>query len=324
MEKIYLVITIDCECDKSLNWKSSNPLSFTSIIDGIPNILQPLFDKYKAIPTYLLSNEVLEDSKSVEILGKLKGNYEYGTQLHADYIEPNKRYDKYAGTLTIDFQKDYPPEIEKAKINNLTILFEKVLGYKPRSFRAGRFGMSDYTLSILNDLGYWVDSSISPYLVWENGVSTISYINSDVTPYRPTYMLNGSIVASKIIEVPVTISITNFGYAFIKQILPFFPINIKNMAHKIVGKLLCKWLRPSLSSTEEMIIISENIINKSKENIIVLNMMFHSMEIMPGKSPYAKDEKDQMRILNRIENYLRYCHYRGIQFSTLSNISSII
>ena len=58
-------ITVDTECDKSVNWTNSNPLSFNSIYQGIPERLQPLFETYSIKPTYFLSPEVIEDKKSV-------------------------------------------------------------------------------------------------------------------------------------------------------------------------------------------------------------------------------------------------------------------
>ncbi len=41
--KQYLVVTIDTECDKSPTWHNSNPLTFKSIIEGVPELLTPLF-----------------------------------------------------------------------------------------------------------------------------------------------------------------------------------------------------------------------------------------------------------------------------------------
>jgi hypothetical protein len=68
----YLCLTIDCECDKGPGWRCQYPLSFQGIKTGIRDILQPMFRRYNAKPTYLLSSEILRDEESVEVLGRLQ------------------------------------------------------------------------------------------------------------------------------------------------------------------------------------------------------------------------------------------------------------
>ena len=60
-------VTIDTECDKSPDWTNSNPLSFKSILDGVPNKLQPLFQAYGIKPTSFLSPEVIQDHNAPKI-----------------------------------------------------------------------------------------------------------------------------------------------------------------------------------------------------------------------------------------------------------------
>ena len=53
---------------------------------------------------------------------------------------------------------------------------------------------------------------------------------------------------------------------------------------------------------------------------ITLNMMFHSMEIMPGASPYAAKEEECRRILDNIEQALAHAKDKGFRFSTLGEM----
>ena len=69
-------VTIDTECDKSPDWSNSNPLTFNSVNEAIPQILQPLFESYSLKPTYFLSPEVIEDASCVKILSSIKNNCE--------------------------------------------------------------------------------------------------------------------------------------------------------------------------------------------------------------------------------------------------------
>jgi hypothetical protein len=93
----YLVITIDVEPDCSSTWKYSNPLTFNGVKEGIAKRLQPLFNKYKACPTYLINNVVMEDEQSVRVFLDLQGNFELGTHLHSEFIQPEKIFVDYAG-----------------------------------------------------------------------------------------------------------------------------------------------------------------------------------------------------------------------------------
>jgi len=122
-EKVIVTISIDTECDHDVNWARSNPLTFHSINRGMPELLQPVFSDVGAIPTYLVTVELLEDDECVHTLNTLGGEYELGTHLHAGFIEPQKRHQSYAGVACTDFQCHYPEDIEYEKLKNLTDLF---------------------------------------------------------------------------------------------------------------------------------------------------------------------------------------------------------
>ena len=93
----YLTITIDVEPDCSPDWRYSNPLTFNGIREGIGNRLQPLFNQYGIVPTYLINNVALEDPQSIEVFKNLPGKFELGTHLHPEFIEPAKQYSDYSG-----------------------------------------------------------------------------------------------------------------------------------------------------------------------------------------------------------------------------------
>ena len=78
-------------------------------------------------------------------------------------------------------------ENEKEKLFNITELFIKTFGYEPKSFRAGRFGISKDTLKILENLNYKVDSSITPDMQWRNNNKSKNTVNFFGAPYQPYY-----------------------------------------------------------------------------------------------------------------------------------------
>lgn len=306
--KIFFTITIDTEIDRSLDWKVSEKETFFSVLEGIPKKLTPLFDKFAAKPTYFLSNEVMENNDCVNALKNIE-NCELGAHLHGDLIEPQRKIYGLSKAWTGAMQNSYTGEIEFQKLKNLTDLFFEKFGYKPKSFRAGRFAAGSNTIISLEKLGYLVDSSVTPGIDWNYPEGRANFIDAENQPYFPSKKNILKTGDSKILEVPVSIVGSEFRT----------PIKLFN---KIVSKIFpIYWLRPSFQNSEEMIYVIKKIKNQNfeKKNI-VLNMMFHSMEIIPSASPYTKTEKDCEDFLKKIEKVLEYCKINKFDFVTLSEL----
>ena len=205
---VYLVVTIDVEPDCTPSWQYSDPLTFKGVRVGIQNRLQPLFIKHNVVPTYLINNVVLEDDKSVEVLRGLDGKYEHGSHLHPEFIGPQKSFESYAGKRGLANSSEYPPQIEFEKIQNITSLFSSRFNYQPTSFRAGRFSAGSNTITSLQKLGYRVDTSVTPHVVWNDKTRSnpVDYSNAKEQPYfvKPGTILESDVHGS-ILQVPVTI-----------------------------------------------------------------------------------------------------------------------
>ena len=159
------VLTIDVEIDAGRKWKTSDPATYIGVTEGIPR-LQALCYRYGVKPTYLISPAVMVDGASVELLGSLDRQCsELGSHLHGEYIPPMARYEgpDFSGCDPGEMQCDYAPSIEYGKLLNLTNMFERLFGYRPRSFRAGRFGARAWTIACLEALGYTHDTSVTPF-----------------------------------------------------------------------------------------------------------------------------------------------------------------
>lgn len=299
-EKVLLTITIDTECDHDKAWAKSDPLTFDSICEGIPNRLQPIFNDIGAIPTYLLTVEVLEDANSVRALSALSGTHELGTHLHAGFIAPEKKYTNYAGVDGREYQREYPAEVELAKLRNLTDLFELQFGYRPTSFRAGRFGAGSHTIAALSELGYKVDTSVVPHKRFgEDRACNIDYRKAPEQPYFPAKHSLVQLGNSPVLELPVTM--------------------YKRPLHS------AKWFRPWRSTVDQMKSIVHYYLKRyASKNFITLNMMFHSMEVIPGASPYPQTDEEVNRFIDDLCNILQWCKKQGIDFSSASQIASLV
>ncbi|HVZ73811.1 MAG TPA: hypothetical protein VHJ20_15635 [Polyangia bacterium] len=305
----FLCVTIDCERDKGAGWRVQRPAAYAGVHDGIVKKLHPLFASFGVTPTYLLSPEVIRDDASLDAITKLPGAFELGTHLHAEYVAPDADDDAESST----FQAALPADVERAKLEALTRLFRERVGRAPRSFRAGRFGIGATTLAILADLGYAVDSSVTPFLDWSaTGPGAPDFRDAPVSPYRPDPTQPARVGDSPVWEVPVTIRRGPW------QLLPG------------VGRSLPhRWLRPTWGSARGLVALARRVLAEGRETRrpprpTVLNVMFHNVEVTPGASPYAADEADASAILGRLAALLAFARDAGVRSVGLADVPGLV
>ena len=315
--KKYLVITIDVEPDCSPSWHYADPLAFTGVSKGIGQKLQPLFNEYDLTPTYLINNVVLEDHDSIKTFRQLPGKFELGSHLHPEFIAPDKKYQDYAGKKGVANSCFYPPEIEFEKIKNITLLFEKNFGYKPTVFRAGRYSAGVNTMISLRKLGYLADTSITPHVCW-NDPSRQKPVDFTNAPEQPYFMDRENIIKEDIngelLQVPISIALKKRN--MFKEILAA----AGGFRHPI-RKYKPVWLRPYYSTAAQMIDLAQQYFFSYKQReVVVLNMMFHNVEVLPGLSPYTFSEKDCQEYINQLRIFFAFCNQEGIQSIALSDL----
>lgn len=300
--RAYLCVTIDCECDKGPGWRTQKPLAFRGVADGIGQRLQPLFARHRAKPTYLLSPEVMRDEASVALLRGLDADL--GAHLHGELAEPGA----FVPDVTVAMQRDYPRDVEAAKLASLTELFRAAFGRAPACFRAGRFGLGESSLELLASLGYRVDSSVTPFMDWSDKAPGLSYVGAPTQPYHPDPRAPAKRGASPLLEVPVTIR--------------------PGLANRvpIVGKRIDpRWLRPTRGTARALVDLAKDEIAASAgERTVILNCMFHNVEVVPGLSPYADDERDARAILDRLDALLAFANREGVAVIGLSDVPAVL
>jgi hypothetical protein len=300
---VYLCISIDCECDKGPGWRTRKPLAFSGITQGIGARLQPLFRRFGVKPTYLLSPETMRDTASLETLAAVAKEAELGTHLHGEFAEPVA----FEPDSTSIFQCHYSREMEQQKLRSLTDLFHSAFGHRPRSFRAGRFGIGPNSLGLLQELGYAVDSSVTPHKDWtQAGAPEASFLQAPTQPYWPVLDdPQRATPTGTLLEVPVTIR---------PSTIPF-----------IAGWIEPRWLRPTRGSTARLIKLAQDEIADAapRGRPVVLNCMFHNVEIMPHTSPYAKNEAEADAILGRLEGLLAWADREGIRSLALGDVPEL-
>jgi hypothetical protein len=306
--RVFACISIDCECDKGVGWRSQAPLGFDGITDGIARRLAPLFAHHGAKPTYLVSPEVLRDDAAVEVLRAQRHAAELGTHLHGEYADPGA----FEPEVTRMFQRDYPEDIERAKLTWLTRRFRSVFDHAPRSFRAGRFGVGVNTISVLESLDYEVESSVTPSQDWSSaGAPGLDFREAPSQPYRPSPTAPGVPGDSRLWEIPVTIRPGPWSR------LP------------VIGRYTRgRWLRPTWGTAARLIDVARaeirDALRRQPHCPVVLNAMFHNVEVIPGASPYARNETEAHAILARLTALLDFAAREGIRVVGLADIPELI
>lgn len=308
-------ITIDTEED---DWGTYNPRGNTvENIQQLPR-LQALFDKYGAIPTYLINYPVATGTKSQPVLEKIlkSGNCEIGTHCHPwntpPYMEETSEFASMMCNL---------PEIVIAeKMTDLHQAIKSTYGISPTSFRAGRWGFNSDVAKCIASLGYKLDTSISPFVDW-SVCHGPDFSNARTWSYR---FDPDDIFAEKkkglILEVPPTIGFFQKNTHLAQQTRSYIA-NSKLSKLRLLG-LLDKlnilnfyWLSPELSNAQQMIKLCNSFI-KSGHNF--LNMSFHSTTLLPGNNPFVTTSNDLDDFLSRIESVLKYATDNGFVFSGIS------
>ncbi len=312
---LLFAVTIDTEIDKSPNWTVPNQESFRSVVEGVPKLLSPIFDKYEARPTYLLSPEVIANGESASVL-RSTSNCELGSHLHGDVIEPQRRIQTLRNSNICEMQCSYSKEIEFGKLKSLTDLYAKTFGHSPSSFRAGRWGAGRNTIRCLKELGYKVDSSVSPGVCWNNPEGHADYRLASNQPYMVSLEDITEPGDSGILEVPTSIAGPSLRPLFVSSAA----ISENEVMMRLFNRALpLSWVTPVAHHTPRILHAVERIIRQNRrKDCIMVCMTFHSVDVIPKASPAARDEKEGKMILSRIENVLSHAKKRGFEFITLS------
>src|SRR3989344_2853492 len=302
----YFCVTIDTECDMP-NWKPKK-LPTLENIKELPK-LQELLNKYEIKPTYLITYPVATEAISVDILKTLHkvNNCEIGTHFHPWTTPPIKNEEIEEAT----FPHKLDINLHKLKLTNLTNAIKKSFNINPVSYRAGRFGFDSIGLKIIEDLNYKIDTSITPLTNWG-----ANFTNAPIEPYFLHHNNLSNPGKSKVLEVPVTIDIDI--PIKIKKLYGKSPEKIKGFISLLGIKRV--WLRPSISSSRDMIKLSNKLI---ENNHTVLNMMFHSNELSIKTSPFNNTKLKLENYYNRLGEYFKFINKNKIESKTLHEFYKI-
>ncbi len=323
--RLPVVITIDTEPDNV--WADHHSRRVRSVQELLT--LQRLLDQFGSKCTLLVTYEITQHPEAVEVLERLRvgSGTEIGAHLHPWDNPP------FLGTgLDRDhhtFPHELPLDVYSSKMELLTRTLANCFG-PPVSYRAGRYGLSGAHLKVLEELGYRVETSVTPLCSWKNtlglprslgGRGGIDYRRAPLEPYHPSYddvTLPGN---ARILEIPVSIYATAGLSGPLVRGLAFLPERLQDAIRKLTGLSLV-WARPTGFDPDDLVRMLQALLQTEPA---VINIMFHSSELLLGGSPSTKTVEGVRATFNCMERMLRYLAGRPeVLFCTLSEAAQLI
>ena len=292
----FFMVGVDTEADDQWSLQGRKRLSVENA-RALPR-LQAICDAYGVRPSYLVTHEMATRDPSRSILRDLaaSGRCEIGGHLHP-WSSPPYREEDLVGR--------YPSQLDdsllETQLKELTAAIESSLGVRPVSYRAGRHGFDTRSLRILEKLGYRVDTSVDP-LFNETRKGGPSFAGAPVSPYWPSHADVRTPGASSVLEIPVSSATTPALPKTLERLFTSLPAIPWRGYLKRLG-LRGVWLRPSYSSVEDAKALASRLVARG---VPTLNMLFHSSELVPGGSPYNKNEGDVDRFFERLERVFEH------------------
>ena len=290
-----LLVTVDTEAE--FDWSGPYSRSNRSVVSiASQTLAHEIYDRYGAVPTYLVDHAVASDDKAIGVLKELldDGRCEIGAHLNP-WINPpfcpeDEAGNSYAGRL--------PKAHERDKLKCLTSLIVDKFGVQPQSYRAGRYGIGPNTPAILKELGYQVDMSVLPCSSFE-GDGGPDFSGHTFQPFwwdREQTLL----------ELPTT---AGFSGPLIKHGPSLYPLLTSpvGMTLHLPGMFSRAGLLERATLTPEGITVGElQRLTKSllSQGCRIFCFTYHSPSLSSGNTPYVRNDRDLEVILARIEQYL--------------------
>jgi hypothetical protein len=318
---VKLIITVDTEGDNQ--WEARLPRS-TENIRFIPRF-QELCQRYAFSPTYLCTYEATASAAFDDVLLPVhrSGRGEIGAHLHPWTTPPLSPWDR--SEVAPAYPSELPAGVFAAKLACLTRLLADKLGSPPRSYRAGRWGLSAAHIPFLLELGYIVDCSVTPLVSWtdrgarERGQD---FTDAPVMPYFMAWGDPGRPGRSGLLEVPVTILCTNAlmrDSSLLRAVYRRYRKTPPARAMNWLFAIAPRWFRPF--SDMSVARLKSVYASARALGLPTIEMMIHSSELMPSGSPHNPTVAAVDDLYARLDAIFGYLAAEGVIGSTLTEFA---
>lgn len=323
MEKISVVVTIDTE-EEGL-WSGSYCRDFEPVenIKGIP-AFQKICDKYQIRPTYLCTYSICKTPWARDMLLPIAdaGKCEIGGHLHPWNTPPFEEVLSKRNSLMCHL----PFDLVSRKLDTLLEGHQDCFGSRPTSFRSGRWGFDEKTAKGLVEKRFLVDSSVCPFIDYSSeGISLCDRKLPDLYWLSLDDIFREDITNRGLLEVPPTIGFNITNYELAHNILkklkrkPFTFFHIVGVLSRL-SLLHQVSLSPEMCNLEQMKICAIKHVEGGNR---ILNIFFHSSDLLPGYTPYVKNINELKAFLNKLDSFFGFLvntwNVEGLRLSDIYN-----
>ena len=274
---------------------------------------QALYDRLGIVPTYVVGYPIARDAEAVAYFRTLReeGRAEIGAHLHPWVTPPHHE----AVTAHNSYQCNLPPKLERTKIETLTDAIEAAFGERPSVFKAGRHGFGPSTARSIAALGYKVDCSLLPHndLREDGGPDFRGAADQPYWLDQPGGLL----------EVPATTGFLGRAPRLGPLLSPLFDSTAASRL-RIPGilsrtRLVARSrLTPEGVPPDEQCRLLDSLVERGRRTF---SLVYHSPSLMPGNTPYVRDERDLDSFIASIEQVVTYFRDEiGGRFTTLTAV----
>lgn len=316
------IITIDTEAD---NQWSEPAVTSTENVRFIPRF-QALCERFGFAPTYLCTYEVVTSPLFHEVLLPYHraGTAEIGAHLHPWTTPPfDRRWD--APGKSSPYPSELPLDLFTRKLGVLTEALASRLGGPARSYRAGRWGFAAAHIGPVLEHGYLVDCSVTPLVAWRDAGAREHGQDFTTAPAQPYFMAWDDPCragTSSLLEVPVTILHTNWLMRRWAGLRRLYRRHRKALVARALNRALGiapRWFRPFPDMTVGRLKAVYRTARRLK--LPVVEMMFHSSELMPGASPHNPTNEAVEDLYRRLEGIFGYLARQNVEGVTLGRFA---
>ena len=317
-----LIVSIDTEED---NWQPRRDGVTVDNIRELPR-LDALFQGLGVRATYFTTYQVAICHWAAAILRELHGaGAELGAHLHPWNTPPLDEPFVPRNTML----KNLPAALQLAKLERLTATLREAFGGRPVAFRAGRYGLGPDTVTALIRGGYRVDSSVTPFISWEEYDDGPTFIGAPIHQYRLAGDADVRIpqTGGALLELPLSVGYNrppSRAWASVYRALSapvLRPLHLRGIASRagIVKRIA---LSPETDSAADMLTLSRRLIDAG---VRYLHLFLHSPSLSPGLSPFAPDRASVEGMYRSIASYVEGVgRVTSLRFVTVSEAATLL
>jgi teichuronic acid biosynthesis glycosyltransferase TuaC len=261
------------------------------------NRAQNIFERYGLRPCYVVDFPVVSNPDSAKtIQGFIERGAEVGVHLQPwttpPLVEPKDSWHAFPGNLSAS--------LERQKLAHLMDAVRRTFGITPRTYKAGRYGISRASLRAIEEYGFDIDLSVAPTFNY-SGEGGPDFSLFSASPYWFGH-------SRSLLELPTTSGFVGMLRAFGRPLWKFSETGwmgktrLRGLLDKL-GLLSRIRLSPEAYTATEMIRLTRVLLSKGCR---YFTLSFHSSSLQPGFTPYSKTRADTDRILAELEKYLAF------------------